>query len=431
MKRLLLAIICVMVLVALPLLVSCSSPSATSNVPAAPASSAPAAAPATSSQAAAPSASKTLKIGVVVFMGWPVGLDMYHGMDLLTEMANKKGGVNVGGENYKVQIIQYDTNMAQATEVSAVNRLIYEDKVDYIIGGDFVNAWLPVTEKEKIVSLVSDPEWRFYLAPNLHYAFNPDFKNCVPSVNIAWYAKKYPDKAKSVVMLYPDSQQGKLAAESDQGWWAAAGVTNTTIMSFPTSMQDFSSLATKVRTMNPTTVSLSGGGPATEGLVWESIYKSGYRGQFFGIHGGTLTTLGQTMSAEGLNGFISNGDPVEFDPPLTNSAKEFVAAWKAKYGNWEGQASVGDFNCLLAAFEKAGTTDPEKVAAVIGSGLRFECPSGTVQMVSRPDLGNDRTVDSVVTMYEKSITNGKLTLLDTIDPDTVATLFKNAQTPAK
>ena len=44
---------------------------------------------------------KTLTIGAIGFLGWPLGLDMMRGVELMTEMDNAKGGLDIGGEKYQ------------------------------------------------------------------------------------------------------------------------------------------------------------------------------------------------------------------------------------------------------------------------------------------------------------------------------------------
>ena len=67
--------------------------------------------------------------------------------------------------------------------------------------------------------------------------------------------------------------------------------------------------------------------------------------------------------------------------------------------------------------QQAGSLDVDKVAAVVFNGLKFECGSGTFQMITRPDMGNNRTVDTVRALYLKKVVGGKTTLLATISID--------------
>jgi ABC-type branched-subunit amino acid transport system substrate-binding protein len=191
-------------------------------------------------------------------------------------------------------------------------------------------------------------------------------------------------------------------------------------------------MGTKVAQLNPGAFGASGGGPQSDALALKAAYQAGYRGQLIGIQTTLALSLTQVLPPEVLEGFINGAYPVEFDPPLTQSAKDFKATWTAKYGKWEGPNTmmINYFCCLAAALEKAGTLDTDKLASLIGSGFKFESPNGDVQMISRPDLGNNRTVDSVATSYLKRIKGGQPTLLGTIPQEEALQYYRIAH-PAK
>ena len=100
-------------------------------------------------------------------------------------------------------------------------------------------------------------------------------------------------------------------------------------------------------------------------------------------------------------------------PPLAQQLKD---AYVAQYGEWTNPdvAFMSTFYCLMAALEKAGTTDPVKVAEIIGSGLSFETAEGTAQMIDRPDMGNDRTVDCVYQTLIGQLEGDKMNIVATI-----------------
>src|SRR4030042_378424 len=91
----------------------------------------------TLSWGAAP-APKTLKIGVIVFMGWSLGADMVKGIELMAELVNKKGGLAIGEDKYNIELIKYDSKFVPETARAAAERLIYQDKVKLIIGDETV-----------------------------------------------------------------------------------------------------------------------------------------------------------------------------------------------------------------------------------------------------------------------------------------------------
>lgn len=419
-------LILVMLTLTLLFTASCSSPTTPAT---APSSSAPVSA---TNPAVETPATKTVKIGLVFWFGSDIGLDAMHGMELMADEDNKNGGIDIGGEKYKVQLIEYDSNNNQAQEISAVNRLIFEDKVKFIISqGIYEGAWIQITEANKVIVLSQNPQAQLLEAPNTRYSYNPCFSGTEIPAKMGWFIKAYPDKTKDMVVAFPDSQFGHMISGLIGAQTKAFGVTPNTIF-YPANQQDLSSLGTKVVTLNPSVFMIMSGNSATlDGLVYKAMYDAGYRGQFYTPTNDPINNWLQVMPPQALEGFIMGMFSTEADPALTTTAQHFKELWTAKYGKWNDPLIVqmAGYPCLKAALEKAGTTDVEQVTDVIGSGLKYSAPSGDGEMVSRPDIGNSRTVDSISTYYMKQVTNGKTKLLATISADDALNLFRIAFPP--
>ena len=78
---------------------------------------------------------------------------------------------------------------------------------------------------------------------------------------------------------------------------------------------------------------------------------------------------------------------------------------------------TGSYAALRTALQQANSLDPDKLANVLSNGMKYSAPLGDGEMVSRPDLGNNRTVDSACTTYIKTIKNGQPVLVDTVPLD--------------
>ena len=92
---------------------------------------------------------------------------------------------------------------------------------------------------------------------------------------------------------------------------------------------------------------------------------------------------------------------------------------------------MGYLSALVAAAQKVGSVDPEKVNNAIQSGLKFSAPANDGMMISRPDFGNDRTVDSICSVnYVQMGKGGQTKLIETHPADQELELFRQAY-PAK
>jgi branched-chain amino acid transport system substrate-binding protein len=396
----------------------------TTNTTAAPASSDTTAGPATSATATAPASSdttaaptgevKTLKIGHAAWLGFFVGMDTDKCLKLRVKMINDAGGLKVGNDTYKLELISYDTSNDQATAQAVANKLIFEDKVQFIVWTDFFwNAVLPTTEENKIITCGADLTGTV-LKPEYQYCFNTGVSNTSNAVLVGWFAKNYPDK-KKVVMALTDDNVGRPSVDIFTPVFKAFGF-DASFEFYPASATDLSALGTKIKTMNPDVMMAVGG----TFQVYAAARQAGWNGIIFNPGPSTADTMIAGVGDPSLvEGAIGGGNPLEYDPAKTEAAQAFKEAWIKEYGKWEAPevSGVAHFDAILTAIQKAGSLDTTKVAEVIGSGLEFDSPYGHARMIAREDLGNSRTVDSVTGQFIKKIVNGKAELLEEVSMD--------------
>lgn len=80
---------------------------------------------------------KVVKIGCAVSLTGkmsPEGTNVKRGVELWEKFINEKGGINVGGEMYPVEVIYYDDKSDAGTGTKLTEKLITEDKVDFLFG---------------------------------------------------------------------------------------------------------------------------------------------------------------------------------------------------------------------------------------------------------------------------------------------------------
>ncbi|MFX0046392.1 MAG: ABC transporter substrate-binding protein, partial [Candidatus Hermodarchaeota archaeon] len=227
---------------------------------------------------------------------------------------------------------------------------------------------------------------------------------------IPWVAREFPDK-KTYLCVAPDRDDGRMLAEINELMAEAAGMQVIPSIYYPPDAVDLSAVGTKVKTLNPDIFEPYGGGPMADSAVMKATHAAGYRGQI--ISGATIP--GQVIlgiaGAEPAEGFISLGWPQEFDLAPNELAQPFKADYIAKFGKWDDPETVV-ITCwwiLKDAMMKADSTDPDKIAEVIASGLKHTSPNGNGQMVNRPDLGQNRTVMSCIgDVPIKKITGGQV-----------------------
>jgi len=343
---------------------------------------------------------------------------MIHSLRVAAEMDNAAGGWEIGGKKYQVELIEYDTKNSQTSATSAINKLVFEDKVNFILfDNNLADACLPITEANKVIVLEGSPT-PVCLLPDKQYSFQTALVNCQYAALAGYLAKTFPDK-KTMICATTDDQVGHATSEAIVNSCKVFGIT-TTMEFFPTTATDLSAVGTKVKNANPDFFDSEGGA-----LPYKAVYDSGYRGQLVALNPLPYSSAVALSGKDALEGEVSAAWPVEFDPALTTTAQEFKAAYITKYGAWDSPEvqCTADYYCLKAALIKAGTLDTTAVANVIASGLEFDSLNGTCEMVARPDLGNTRTVDSVVAYPIKKVVDGKITQFATMTLEEVKSYF--------
>ncbi|MCJ7493379.1 MAG: ABC transporter substrate-binding protein, partial [Deltaproteobacteria bacterium] len=104
---------------------------------------------------------KVLQIGAIFPLsgrGATWGLAAQKAITIKQKEVNARGGLNVGGEKYKIEIIWEDDKYNAATGRMAAEKLVNRDKVMFILGSQSSAVLLavqPITEPQKILFLLN------------------------------------------------------------------------------------------------------------------------------------------------------------------------------------------------------------------------------------------------------------------------------------
>ena len=361
---------------------------------------------------------KTLKIGVIVFLGWSLGADMVKGIELMAELVNKRGGLAIGQDKYNIELIKYDSKFVPETARAAAERLIYQDKVKFIIGDETIDAWLPVTEQNKVlvVAILSSPT---IFNPKNKYLFQGTTLQTGMPTAWGWFAKSHPN-VKNSLQVFPDNKIGQIRSGLAKKHAAIFGpaLPDDYLIFYPPEATDMSVVGTKVKTLNPDAFCATGGGIQGDALCYKAAWQAGYKGTIWSFVGVSEDMFEKIVPLDCIEGLISVQYTFEMEspPPV---AKEFREAWIAKYGKWESPA-VGfsdAFYIMTAGITQAKSLDPDKVAETMSKGFRFEGINGPGKTISRPDVGNPKAVDVIYGQVMKQTVKGKPKILADLTPE--------------
>jgi ABC-type branched-subunit amino acid transport system substrate-binding protein len=365
---------------------------------------------------------KTLKIGTVLPLNFGLGVDTKKALEMQIGQFNDAGGITIKGQNYKIQLIVYDDKWTAEAGRAALERLVYQDKVQYlicIVASPTMASGLNMVEENKILNLFSGTSLRA-MNPKLRYTFGTSTTRT--SLMPLWsVVKKVFPNAKTTVFISPNDEGGKARAAEEKQVAEANGVKVLDTLFHPRDAVDFTALAVKAKSLNPDIMDYPGGDSGTQfGLELKAVYAAGFRGKaHLAAIAPKLDEVMQVASVEALEGLLCNVKPTELPnpPPIP---KKFKEDFTKAYGKWSEAAFpwIPAWPALLEAFKKADSVDPTTVADYIASkGLFWDRVDGPARMVRRPDLGNTKYCDSVSESQYGQVRNGKIVYVATVTRD--------------
>ena len=169
------------------------------------------------------------------------------------DLVNAKGGIEVKGKKYPVELIVIDDKSIAAENAKFTEKLITEDKVDLILGGfgsDSVFAGSAVAEKYKYPLISGAASSNKLFERGFRYYFSTlgkateEVRGCVDIVQIL------SPKPKSGAIIGSDILFTALACEGYKKYAAQNGIEIIHSELFPITLQDYNSMLLKVKQKN-------------------------------------------------------------------------------------------------------------------------------------------------------------------------------------
>jgi len=373
---------------------------------------------------APPTPQETLDLGATVPFQNRAGIDLKNILEMNADLLNKAGGLNVGGKTYKIQFHIYDDKYQADPARAAMETLASKDNVKFIIGtfgSACVLAMTPISEPNKI-PIFSGAASDKLLDPQIKY-----FQHChpakMPLAKATLIAQLRP-AIKSVVVITYDDETGRALAPYMGLAYSLNGIKPVQSLFFARGQTDFSSIASKVLELNPDMVHLFGlmsGADYVQPI--KALREVGYTKDIFGCYL-TQADVNDTVAKVGKAGV--EGIMCEItDPTFSGIANQPPAAvelrknYEKYYGTWEtdGVQWAGCWYTFLAAVQKAGSLNPDKVMAAIDKDLVVQTPIGAAKFFRRPDLGNNRYCDYATVVRFGVVKDGQIVFQAERDPD--------------
>jgi branched-chain amino acid transport system substrate-binding protein len=356
----------------------------------------------------AAAAEPVFNVGVVTSLS---GEDIFggnltrRGYDFWAEVINQKGGIEVGGKRYKVQMFYGDDQSSPAVGADAAERLIVQQKVDVIMGPYTSGVTLavePICEKYRVPMIAGSAE-----SPNV-YKKKPKYTfGMIPSVDLTAgkslgvLVDEANPKPKSIYVVGVNEPFSKEAA---QGFNQGAQDLKLDILGFdlvPASA-DLTAIVSGVAAKKPDIVAVGGHEEVLINFV-KACKSLRFAPKALIMHYGVTDAafpkeLGK--DADGVLGITVWTPDVPFKDDLFGTAKQFDEAYYNRYGSrvdYTGAACAASGLVFQAAAAKLGKAPPyseadrEALAGIIAD-TDMQTVYGPVKFQKEGDHFHDNTL---------------------------------------
>jgi len=324
---------------------------------------------------------KTLKMGFLGPLSGPAapwGTSHELGAKWAVEDINAAGGIKVGDDTYKIELISYDDKYTGSVAAEGATMLVAEG-IHYVIGPIGTDqAVIPIFDENKCFNITigatfyGGPDKPYYINGSVHY----------PLWIAAYYAaaKEAHPEIQKLGIIGPDTGAGH--DYLDKYCTDAAVAVGWTVVSkqfYTAGTTDFYPILTKMLTTNPDVIDTGPCAAGDQALMVKQARELGFEGRFLQPNWVPLDLLIDTVGLEGLYS-ISTSLPDFATEYYSEAMRELNRRYMAEKAA-PGETSMPD--CVVhgysqmmfykKAIETAGSLDPDEVVKVIDDpNFRFE-----------------------------------------------------------
>ena len=302
---------------------------------------------------------KTLKIGQLGVMSgaeasW--GLVNKYAAQATAAMWNEKGGVEIGGEKYKIEIVSVDDRDDPKLTVSGAERLMGEEGIRYIIGPNTdvtATSVRPIAEKYNAIYFPYASSRSLFTAPAENAVMG-----MVASYQVApaiLELLKNERGVKKVAFVARNDSDG--LSNRNDGIEAAKNLGLEVVVADATyepNVTDFFPVMATVVDKAPDLIFLPASAPSNTPLLMRAARELGYTGLFASDSGQDIKVI-QEMAGEYGDGLISIGGAST--PEIRSEyMDEFIKQYTKVAGEWNDEAGtkVYALEVILATLQAAG-----------------------------------------------------------------------------
>ena len=308
-----------------------------------------------------------------------------NGYDLWKDAVNAQGGIQVGGVKIPVEIVYYDDQSDNQTSAKLTEKLITEDKVQFLLGpfgSGATFATTTIAEKYNIITIAT--------LANASKIYTRGFQNVYAVLAPgAWIFYSFIDmletvspKPSKIAIITPNDLFPVSVAEGAQKYATEKGFEVVYFEEYSKGVKDLSSTILKIK--NSGAEVLMGSGYLEEAiLAIRQLKEQKVKMKAIAFTTGPeLEDFRTSLGSDANNVFgVSWWMPqMKYSDPLFGTASDYAAAFDARFEEEIAYQAAGASQgglLLQMAIEKAGSLDTDAVRAALRSynGTTFWGPT--------------------------------------------------------
>jgi len=354
-------------------------------------------------------ARKKIRVGYSIPLNVSFGVEINRALQVAVPMFNQAGGITVNGQRYDLEIMVLDDQYTPDKGRTNAERFVHREKMKYVfyLGSVPTVAAYPVTEEAGVLML-SGATTDKHLFPPSKYTFRSAEGPLAKAVKWKYIRDHWPN-AKTVVLTEQDDEGGRADAARVRKIAPFYNFKLLNTLYYPRGTKDFTSIATKIKSINPDIVAFAATEAGTGiGLQIKALRAAGYAGGVAKTEELNMNELRSVASVRDLEGLIGKVGP-DLDPNRSKLYMDFKKAFINKYGEWP-TIYFGFLSCIhmfKAALEKANSLKVADIAAAIEKGLEWENYSGPFMNIKRQDIGVNRNAGCIAGAGFGVVKNGE------------------------
>jgi branched-chain amino acid transport system substrate-binding protein len=312
------------------------------------------------------------------------GMHAKNGYEFAIQKIKDAGGVKFGGKCYNFNVIYYDDESKGDRAATLAERLINQDKVQYMLGpysSGMTKAIAPVTEKYQIPMIEAEGASRSLFNKGYKYLFavlSTSEQYLASAITLAAEKAKESGKEPSSVKVAVAVENDPFSLDIRAGVLEDAaryGMKTVVDEKLPRDLSDMSAILTKVKLLKPDVLIVSGHSKGAATAV-RQIDEQNVKVPMVAVtHCEAADVTGKFGAA--ANDILCStqwAETLTYEDPLFGTAANFNTEVKAAYSDYANkkvpyqlaQASAAVY-VFKDAFERAGSLDKEALRDAIAA----------------------------------------------------------------